>query len=485
MLRGIHERVGVEAKPVLAVALALLCALLAEVVPALAPLRVFSAVKRAPSRTEAVPSAPPETAEGEAVLERSAIVSEARLDADESAPVVALDRLESLPDFGEPPRPLVDANGRALDQFFASLDRTRRGDAGAITRVLHYGDSLIVSDYVSGTLRRRMQGTFGDAGHGYQLMANAWPAYFHNDVFRFATAGFRASRIVGPETKDGLYGLGGVTFRSFSGLRAQFGTEEKGTFGRSVSKFIVSYLELPGAGSLEVWIDGAQAGTIETDGPSPRVARREFSVPDGPHRFEIVTRGGETRTFGVVMERDVAGVVWDALGIQGARIRFLDKIEPEHFADELRWRAPQLVVFEFGTNESGDGYAYPMPEYQRTMQEVLRRVRAAVPSADCLIIGTMDRARVEDGQITSMKIIQLIVAEQEKAAAEVGCAYFDTYQAMGGWGSMPAWVRRGLGQKDMMHPTGVGADRIGTWVFQALMQSYRAYSERPVAPGSE
>lgn len=468
------EAAGARAKPVLAVLFALCCAGLTELVPSLEPLRVFSPARAALKPTPKTVVDQPAPI-GEAELERSAFVSEARLDVEKEAPSAASARLGPLPAVEAPPVSLEDPTGHSLDQFFSSLDRTRAGGADAVTRVLHYGDSLIVSDYVSGTLRRRMQQAFGDSGHGYQLMANAWPAYFHNDVFRFATAGFRASRIVGPESKDGLYGLGGVTFRSYSGLRAQFGTVDEGAFGRSVSRFTVSYLESPGAGSLEVSADETSLGTIVTDGPVPTVKRRTFQLEDGPHRFELVTRGGETRTFGVVMERDTPGVIWDALGVQGARIRFLDKIDDVHFADELRWRDPQLVVFEFGTNESGDGYAYPMPEYQRTMQEVLRQVRTAVPKSDCLIIGTMDRARVEDGLVTSMKIIQLIVAEQEKAAKALGCAYFDTYRAMGGWGSMPAWVRRGLGQKDMMHPTSVGADRIGTWVFQALMERYKSY----------
>ena len=42
---------------------------------------------------------------------------------------------------------------------------------------------------MTATLRRRLQKRFGDAGHGFMLMANAWPGYFHNDVVRFADPG--------------------------------------------------------------------------------------------------------------------------------------------------------------------------------------------------------------------------------------------------------------------------------------------------------
>jgi hypothetical protein len=87
----------------------------------------------------------------------------------------------------------------------------------------------------------------------------------------------------------------------------------------------------------------------------------------------------------------------------------------------------------------------------------------------------MDRARRRDGVVSSMKIIQLIVEQQQAAAKDLGCAYFDTYNSMGGWGSMPKWVKRGLGQADMTHPSGIGAMRIGGWIYDALMKNYAVY----------
>lgn len=452
-------------------------------------LALFRSPPRAPEATEAAAARVPERAESVGEVE---LGQETNLQAGMEAPDAATPRASApTPLFGgtaeapseaeghdKPPRPLVDATGKALDGFFAALLRTERKEPGAITRIAHFGDSIVVSDYVSGTLRRRLQDTFGDAGHGYMLIANPWPAYFHNDVFRFATKGFRVSRIVGPLSSDGLYGLGGVTFRASDGVVAEFGTAQKGTHGRDVSRFTLSYLESPGAGRLLLRTDAGPTVEIDTNGPTPVTRRYELRVPDGPHRFELKVKGGETRTFGVVLERDGPGVVLDALGVQGARIRFLDKQDDAHFKDELSWRKPDLLVFQFGANESGDGYAYPMDQYLATMKAVIAQAQAARPEASCLIIGAMDRARVESGEVTSMKIIQLIVAEQKRAAEQLGCAYFDTYESMGGWGAMPAWVKRGLGQADMMHPTGVGAERIASWIYGALMQSYDAYRRR-------
>jgi hypothetical protein len=52
---------------------------------------------------------------------------------------------------------------------------------------------------------------------------------------------------------------------------------------------------------------------------------------------------------------------------------------------------------------------------------------------------------------------------------------------MGGARSMPRWVKKGLGQADLTHPTSIGAEIIGTWIYRALMASYHDYgkSTRP------
>jgi lysophospholipase L1-like esterase len=170
--------------------------------------------------------------------------------------------------------------------------------------------------------------------------------------------------------------------------------------------------------------------------------------------------------------------VLDALGVQGARIRFLDKQDDAHWAEQLRWRRPDLVIYQFGANESGDGFAYPMDEYNETMTAVLRQGKQALPGSSCLVLAAMDRASKKGDLLRSMRIIPMIVKEQRAAAKAVGCAFFDTFQAMGGNGGMPNWVRRGLGQADLTHPTGVGSEILARWIYRALMKSYNDYLSR-------
>jgi lysophospholipase L1-like esterase len=276
-----------------------------------------------------------------------------------------------------------------------------------------------------------------------------------------------------------LYGLGCVSFRAEKNVLARFSTAKKGDFGARASRFIVSYLEAPDAGSFQVSVDGEVRAQVDTRGDQKRSALYELRVPDGPHSFEILTKSGVSRLFGAVLEREGPGVVLDAIGIQGARIRFLDKQDDTHWKEQLEQRRPNLMIYEFGANESADGLLYPMADYHRTMREVLEQGRRAVPSSSCLVIGAMDRASKKGDQLKSLGIIPLLVAEQRSAASEVGCAFFDTFAAMGGEGSMPSWVRRGLGQADLTHPSAEGSDAIGTWIYRAIMQRYGEFLSAP------
>lgn len=463
--------------------MALLVAMVAlvEHCPALEPWRV-----RGNDAAAAAPMAASTASVGEARID---VPTEARpelaqpeqveLPRGRRGPIAKAETPELSIDVKAPPVPITDPGRAGLRGFYDALARTSRREAGAITRIAHFGDSLITSDYVSGTLRRKFQQHFGDGGHGFMLLANPWPAYFHNDVYRFASSGWLVSRIVGPYVEDGLYGLGGVSFRAPPGSRARFGTARSGSHGRAVSRFELVYLAQPGGGRLRLSVDGQTAGEVDTAAEQVAVAYRELRVPDGAHELEVMTASGISRAFGVVMERDGPGVVLDAIGIQGARIRFLDQQDDAHWAEQLRWRRPDLLVYQFGANESGDGFAYPMVDYHRTMKLVLEQGKRALPDAGCLVIGAMDRAEKRGTTLQTLPVIPAIVAEQRRAAAEVGCAFFDTFAAMGGAGSMAIWVERGLGQADLTHPSGSGAEVLASWLFHGLMQGYQEHLAAP------
>ena len=371
-----------------------------------------------------------------------------------------------------------------MNAFYKRLAATIRGDAGAVTRILHYGDSVIASDYVSGTMRRRMQERFGDAGHGFITTANPWDWYFHNDVSHHASDGWSVSRITGPLVRDGMYGLGGASFHTSEVATATFGTVSRGDYGRKVSRFDVYYLEQPWGGDFQMEVHGRQPVRVSTRGPAKVSRKVSITVPDGGASMTIRTLGGgDVRMFGVVLERDVPGVVYDALGALGGRATLWEAMNAEHWKEQMQLRDPALVVLQYGTNESEMGYVNE-EQYTKWMTDLIDKVKAAAPNASILVAAPLDRAEKDDsGNLRSMKTILEIVALQQKIAKERGLAFWNTFEAMGGKGSMAKWVHKGLAGSDLTHPSPEGAIILGDLFFKALVTGYDAYASRtPGAP---
>ena len=388
---------------------------------------------------------------------------------------------------GKPPIPIDDYTGHALDRFYDKLITVEQKQPGQVARIVYYGDSIVASDFITGKLRRLYQSRFGDAGHGYALVANAFPGWFHIDVSRKSSDQWKTSRCIGPYAEDGLYGLGCVSFIArkpdewFS-----MGTADKDEWGRSVSRFELEYLEQPGGGEVALILDGERQGSLSTDGPEKKVKWHTVTAPDGPHKLEVrTTTDKETRLFGMRMERDVPGVTLSALGITGARGRFLDKQDDAHWAEVLAGAKPDLVVLAFGTNEVGDGrMAFdekgqlskdPMGDYERSLDAVMAQVEKACPNASYMLVGPPDMASKNENEGHAKPMVGVYISHQMTVAKKRGWAYWNQQKAMGGPGSMWSWVQAGMGNSDMIHPTGSGGNALGQMQYLAMMDGYEKY----------
>jgi lysophospholipase L1-like esterase len=380
---------------------------------------------------------------------------------------------------------IEDPGGKSLEPFFSSLVRTDHKEPGAVTRILHYGDSIITADFVSGALRRMFQVRFGDAGHGFILTANPWEWYFHNDVTHWASDGWSMSRITGPLSRDGMYGLGGVSFRTAGVASAGFGTADKGDYGRSVSRFDIYYLEQPYGGDVDVRVAG-QYSAFSTRGPAKVSRVHSVEVPDGAAQLVIKTRAsGEVRLFGVALERDVPGVVYDALGANGARSQLWQTMSESHWGDQMALRKPSLVILQYGTNESEDPNL-DLASYRAHLASLIEKVKSSAgKDAAVLVMSPLDRAeRIGRLEFRTRKIIPLIVDCQRVVARQRGVAFWNAYEAMGGAGSIARWVRAEpqLASWDLTHPTPAGAEHIATLFYKAVMAGFQAYVARHPDP---
>ena len=86
----------------------------------------------------------------------------------------------------------------------------------------------------------------------------------------------------------------------------------------------------------------------------------------------------------------------------------------------------------YGSNESSFGN-FVHKQYAAELRLAIQRIRVAAPGVPILIMSPMDRGeRSGLDEIETMSTIPEIVAIQRQVAAETHCAFFDTYDAMGG-----------------------------------------------------
>jgi lysophospholipase L1-like esterase len=375
-----------------------------------------------------------------------------------------------------------------LDYYFGKLALTERGVAGAITRAGQWGDSVIGGDGLTESIRRKLQERFGDAGHGFHIVGkyNRW--YHHRGMRYEEVRPWDNCLVIYKCQRDTMrYGYGGVTSTSHGKALSRFQTMTKGPargLGESVSRFELWYQKRSDGGDIEIRVDGGASKVVHTRAAAISDEIETVLVPDGEHSFEVAALGsGVARAYGVVMERDGPGVVWDELSLIGSFTQRLDYQDAEHFAGQIKRRDLDLMVLMFGGNDlsrENTDLRRSTDPYEREYARVIRKFRAGKPEASCVIMSVTDHAQHVGEAIVSRTIVARLAAAQRRVAQQEGCAFYDTYTAMGGAGTVERWRKSNppLAAPDLRHPTLVGQRRIGESFYAALMKAYASYRQR-------
>jgi lysophospholipase L1-like esterase len=370
-----------------------------------------------------------------------------------------------------PPAPALKSvrgveNAAGLEKFFRSLAGVKRRIEPV--RVMHFGDSHTAADILTAEIRRNFQRDFGDGGAGYMVPRNPMSTP-RRGVVSGATAGWTVDGIGGRVEANGIYGLAGI------GLSTNQ-ADERAWLETNCNHFEVYYLRQPGGGTIDILIDGMsvleQPISLASDAPLPDYYT--FDTPaDRLHRIEVRTvTPGKTRILGIVTEHIAPGVSYDVLGINGARAKRLISWNDTAFVDNIVQRKPDLIIVAYGTNEVADD-DWTIESYQRMFAGILRRFRRAAPQASIIVYGPPDRADIPlTGKMAAM------IEAQRRAAFEVGAAFWSSYGAMGGAGSMSAWASMGLAQGDRVHLSKDGYVRMGSMFYEDISDAYKKYLTR-------
>jgi lysophospholipase L1-like esterase len=362
---------------------------------------------------------------------------------------------------------IIDPAG-SMHAFYDALERSAAGQG--VTRVLHYGDSPVTADSITADLRTLLQERFGDAGHGFVLIAKPWAWYGHRGV-EVRSSGWSIQPATQARAHDGLHGLGGVSFEGGPGAWSNI------RLASDHSLMEVSFLRRPTGGVFQVRSGDQSLGFVNTSGDL-QSAWATFAIPPGAREIRIEVQSGAVRLFGASFEKNAPGVIYNSLGLNGGQVQVVVRyFDPEHWSGQLQHYRPDLVVVNYGTNES----LFPQyleSYYPGELRTVIRRIRAAVPDASVLIMSPMDKGeRDSDGQIVTAASLPRIVEIQRQIARETGCAFFNTFEAMGGAGTMARWYssQPRLVTADFTHPFPAGARKVGVLADNAILAGYNRY----------
>ena len=362
----------------------------------------------------------------------------------------------------------------SLFPFYQKLLKLKEADEPL--RILHFGDSQIEGDRISGVLRDELQDIFGGCGVGFIPISEN---NFGRRTLRKKDIGWKRYQIFGgkPNTPGNEAG--------FMGYLHQFAPEQH-LAKFSISASNASKTEFQNIKMLFRNADAPIDFAIKTDTgtithssfqPSTDVLLEKWAVPGfSDKKFEFEFRGEQSpNLYGFAFDCDT-GITVDNVPLRGSSGIEFTKIDKDLLKNQLSKLNVGLIIYQFGVNVVPyvtNDYSY----YERMVLKQLQLLKEIMPNTAVLVVGVSDMCRKGEDGFESYPNIEAIREAQISAATKTGCAFWDLYEVMGGKNSMVQWVNAApsLAEKDYTHFNHRGAKIVGKKLFQALLQDFNDY----------
>ncbi len=382
----------------------------------------------------------------------------------------------------------ADSNKTALHPFFKKLkNRTE------VIHVMHYGDSQIEGDRITGIIRNHLQSRYG--GYGIGVI----PAVEINNVSvsitQSASDNWQRYTVFGKKDttiKHNRFGALGVYCRyapvwndslpndsvnyegwlKFEKSNITFASNKK---FKNI-KLFYGYNQKPVIAELYVGEEMKQFHTLMS-GKSIKV--QNFIVENTPDEFKIKFTGKDSPDiYGISIESD-AGILVDNIAMRGSAGLDFTRMNMTQQSQMYRLLNTNLLILQFGLNvvpNVVEDYTY----YENWFYNQLSALKRFNPDMSIIVIGVSDMSRKKGEYYESYPNIEKIRDVQRNAAFKANCAFWDFYEAMGGENSMPSWVfaEPPLATKDFTHLNYKGARIIGQMFYNALIYEQNSYNKK-------
>lgn len=358
----------------------------------------------------------------------------------------------------------------AMDGFYSAISASKQNKLDRPVRVSWYGDSVIATDAIPARLRARLQGELGDGGPGFIYIVPPHRFCAHEAVARTNDGDWKTHAISTLPVADGLYGVGGASAETYSGnatIKLLAGT---------ATNVELYYVGQPKGGTATIKADGKDILEASTTAEA-KAGGHAVGTTAAAKKFELATKG-KVRLYGVDIA-NATGAVVDNFGIVSVHAKNFGARNADDFTAELAHRKADLMIVQIGANEAQwlSASAKAMVDYQAQFEKALAPLRKGRPEATCLVVSPLDQAEAKDDGYVSKPVIAAIVEAQRKAAKAAGCAFYATFDWMGGKGSAAKWFKKGFIGSDFVHPSRKGANKMTDALYDALMAGYQRYAK--------
>ena len=383
---------------------------------------------------------------------------------------------------------LSESGRKNLHQFFnkmasASVEKNK-------IHILHYGDSQIEGDRMTGYIRQRIQSQFGGKGPGMIPATNVYNTFAFTQTY---SANFkRYTCFGGSKLRNKKYGVMGSAARftpemDSAAMQNELSQKEAWI---EISPGKSSYANAKEYNSVKMfytscyktcYVDTYQNGTLLQrdsliqDGKS-HALDFHFSKTPGTLKFVFTAAVSPTIT-GFALEGDY-GVQVSNIGMRGSSGTIFGAMDQGVLAKMYSELNTELVIMQFG----GNSVPYfkdssSVRNYASNFKGQLQTLRRLRPSAAILVIGPSDMSKLSNGQFVSYPLLPYCVEQMKKVTLETGGGYWDLFGAMGGLNSMPSWVEKGLAGRDYIHFSNKGTSIAAELFFEAFAAQYVQWQE--------
>jgi lysophospholipase L1-like esterase len=337
--------------------------------------------------------------------------------------------------------------------------------------VVHIGDSHLQADEVSGRVRRELQRSYGNAGRGLAFPFGVAKTGGSPTFRTTATAGsWRARRVLSVPDTTLPIGLSGISLATAdSGAAFTLRIPTRGWPDYRFSR--LTLLREPGLTAFD-WqvrsVQGRVLATVPGAGSDLPAAVVFDSLRDFVALRAVRSRPGQTgaRLYGLLLDNGRAGVVYHAIGVNGAAVRHYNRA-PQFFA-QLPLLQPDLLIVSLGTNDAYDTGFDPQ-RFAQQLDTLVSRLRRGSPQADVLLTAPADSYRARRHRNPDLARLREVLRTY---CAAHDLAYWDLAAVQGGYGSMRTWLAHGLAQPDLVHFTTKGYELQGLLLYLALQDGF-------------